>query len=760
MMKYRKDFFYLFLLLGLGIIFWGEALAPGQVFFLRDISSEFVAKRHFWASSSGLTLWSPYSVFGIPYAANPQSEVFYPFNFFFSVFGAERGLVYYLVFHHLFFLLTFYLALRRVGFSAEGSLIGSTGFGFGGYLISFTHIPLFFSTVVWLGLLIICLQEAREDRWLSSSLWLALVIAVQILGGAIEAALMSWGLALGVVALAPGKGWERRGLIRLAGALAVGLLGGMILALPQIALAGELLPLSNRGEGMNFSDVFAWSLPLSGLRGLVVPNYLLPLSAGKYWGLGFFGGFSFLWSYYLGVTLLPLAAFSWAGYGQARGRALFWLGLALFGLVMMTGGNLGVYPWLYKYFPGFKLFRIPTKFFFLPNFCFVLLAVHGYECLSGRESRRFSSPASTICLLAGTALGLLLLVYPLRMGEGGDNYSAVTGYLFWRSVLRVSVFFLFMLGLVWSGLRFRRFFGGVGFALLIFGDLFFAHYRLNLSTGMNFYQPNSFIRDFLAAEKGRIPPPRVFSVTPRKEDLILQRVMDPEVSFKDFQNCLESGWATYFGINNIRGPGSFYPADVGKFKNILAEAKNPRNNLILARAGVEYLYRRDWGFEPLAGAFPRAMVFYEARGLADQDQAISLWSSPDFPAERVLLVEAGAGKVRPASGETRAESARIVEYRNERVAVEAEAREEAWLLLLDSYYPGWRAEVDGRPAEIVRADGFFRAVRIPAGRHRVVFGYFPAVFRDSLWVSGIGFIAWLALMIFGGIRPRKRESAT
>jgi hypothetical protein len=65
----------------------------------------------------------------VPYAANPQFEAFYPLNFFFLLFGPERGVVYDVVLHHLFFLLTFYLALRKVGFREEASLIAAAGFG-------------------------------------------------------------------------------------------------------------------------------------------------------------------------------------------------------------------------------------------------------------------------------------------------------------------------------------------------------------------------------------------------------------------------------------------------------------------------------------------------------------------------------------------------------------------------------------------------------------------------------------------------------
>jgi uncharacterized membrane protein YfhO len=47
------------------------------------------------------------------------------------------------------------------------------------------------------------------------------------------------------------------------------------------------------------------------------------------------------------------------------------------------------------------------------------------------------------------------------------------------------------------------------------------------------------------------------------------------------------------------------------------------------------------------------------------------------------------------------------------------------LVLHDSYYPGWIAEIDGKAAPILRADILFRAVEVPAGIHRVTFRFAP-----------------------------------
>ena len=62
--------------------------------------------------------------------------------------------------------------------------------------------------------------------------------------------------------------------------------------------------------------------------------------------------------------------------------------------------------------------------------------------------------------------------------------------------------------------------------------------------------------------------------------------------------------------------------------------------------------------------------------------------------------------------------------------------------------PGWRATVDGEAAEILRANGLYRAVVISEGLHQVVFEYVPGSVRlgGVLSLASLGVLAgvWLA----------------
>jgi uncharacterized membrane protein YfhO len=77
--------------------------------------------------------------------------------------------------------------------------------------------------------------------------------------------------------------------------------------------------------------------------------------------------------------------------------------------------------------------------------------------------------------------------------------------------------------------------------------------------------------------------------------------------------------------------------------------------------------------------------------------------------------------------------------------LQADSADGGWLVLTDSYYPGWRAWIDGKPAPIDRFSDALRSVDVPAGQHTIEMRYQPSTFRVGL------FISLLALALLAGL---------
>ncbi len=84
-----------------------------------------------------------------------------------------------------------------------------------------------------------------------------------------------------------------------------------------------------------------------------------------------------------------------------------------------------------------------------------------------------------------------------------------------------------------------------------------------------------------------------------------------------------------------------------------------------------------------------------------------------------------------------------IEYGPNRVHIETSQNEEGFLVLLDTCFPGWKVEVDGKPEHIRRANYFYRGARLAPGSHQIEFSYEPVGLRMGVTISGVTFMLLL-----------------
>jgi len=88
----------------------------------------------------------------------------------------------------------------------------------------------------------------------------------------------------------------------------------------------------------------------------------------------------------------------------------------------------------------------------------------------------------------------------------------------------------------------------------------------------------------------------------------------------------------------------------------------------------------------------------------------------------------------------------ILSYSPEQVVIEVRSEQPGYLVLTDTFYPGWQATIDGTAVPILRAKPCFRALRLEAGQHRVEFAYRPTSLRVGVVLSSLSLlIALLSL---------------
>ena len=103
------------------------------------------------------------------------------------------------------------------------------------------------------------------------------------------------------------------------------------------------------------------------------------------------------------------------------------------------------------------------------------------------------------------------------------------------------------------------------------------------------------------------------------------------------------------------------------------------------------------------------------------------------------------------------QKAQILTECNNRLDLQVKPPEDCLLVLSDTYYPGWKAFVDGKETRIYRADYTFRAIPLSAGTHRVEFVYDPLSFKLGIGATLLGILGCVGLVL---ISQGKRRGAS
>ena len=160
------------------------------------------------------------------------------------------------------------------------------------------------------------------------------------------------------------------------------------------------------------------------------------------------------------------------------------------------------------------------------------------------------------------------------------------------------------------------------------------------------------------------------------------------------------------------------------------------------------VYEKEVNIYENPHAFPRAYIAYRWEVEPSFEVAQALMGKPDLSPSSPVYVEEEPKGLTALSSPPAYSAARIVEYQPHRVVVQVVPEATGLLVLTDTYYPGWKAEVDGQERRIYRVNGVARGVIVGPEDHQVAFVYSPR----SFWVgTGILSLGALGLLLQGAV---------
>jgi hypothetical protein len=612
------------------------------------------------------------------------------------------------------------------------------------------------SAAAWLPAVLLAYDRFATTRrvyWLGLG---ALALTLQLLAGHPQETYMTL-IILGIfgVVRAPWRSTRRLAWCAVGGVVMCAL--GASLSAAQLLPTLELAPLSIRGDGVDWRDAVAGSLPPYLAVRALLPPYWIRVPYTEYLG-------------YVGVTPIVLGFLALL-FGRWR-AVLFAALIAVLGLFLALGENNGFYAWVFASVPGFDTFRVPARWLLLWQFGIALLAALGADWI-GRGARvELRRPRLWI--------GLLLVEFILISGL---NWQIDQGEPFAQRRTPLA-------------------FGAIAVAALAMGAL--PHLgRPVLALGMLTALSGAELWAVADASPARQAPPPAFSqgetvdwfrahgVTDQERLLSLARpeyvpaienqvraelgplpepIIEAVLVAQKWHDTLTPNVPLQYGLNTADGyDGGVLPLSRWLRLTTLLVPSPRQDGVLLTRLeslppdrlldllGVRYLIANDGtpgradmqmvDFGDLRlfarpNAVPRSLVVFGASSAANDSAALDRMAQADFDSNREVVLQA------PASPGFNAAPITVVpdNVAAERWHGHVSLSQAGYLLQREAWYPGWRARVDGVETPVLRADLLFRAISLGPGEHDVEIFFDSSTFKRGLLLTAGGLIVLILLL--------------
>lgn len=801
----RADALALAAIACLALLLYPRAVFRGESFYERDVQLVWYPQAEAFArsiASGSWPVWNPYHSFGHPLLANPDAQVLYPFTWLNLILPPRIFYTVFVVTHSVFAGMGVYLLARRLGLSSPGALMAATCWVGSGPFLSLGNMRNQLAGASWIPLIFLAADRALTSPNVTGALLWGSAMAMQLLAGSPDMSVMTamavgartlWSLRSSVHAARPAR--RVVAVSAVAGAFGLALSAG--LWLPALDLTRR----SARWH-LESGQRTAGSVDPLGLAEVFSPVPLtdLPINAGLRERL-YDGGAPLLHSLYLGIPTVALVAAAFIG-AAPRARCAS-LALAVTAALLALGHHTVFHEIAVALVPPLRLLRYPSKAMVFAAFGWALLAGLGFERWRRSDTvprepwpRTVLGPV-VVLVTWGFAIALIARWRPSLFGHALLAEQTILST--WSDalapvVLRLALTASLGAAVIVAGLARRKrpqAAGGLAclVAVLAVLDLGVAGIGVNPTVPADFYR----FRPPILAEVRQYDLSRLYVYRYALPPDSARAGLGTDNPYRIAQYppgfSLDAGRALaarLYLMPPVGGSwglfGSYEPDLVGLYPTYLADLTRwmamaegtPTYLRFLQMGAVKYVSALHvQGLEDLipAGVYtsllarpirlfqvpeplPRTYVVGTALA-ADGDRAREILFDAGFdPSREVILPETALQAGPRFSGRSG-----VLDFRPDYVRLQAELSEPGVVVLVDTYDPGWKATVDGRPARVLRANVAFRGVVVPAGRHVVEYVYRPWTVIWGLGASAAAVLVGLAV-IFRQAAPGMRAEVT
>lgn len=729
-------------------------IAGGIAIFFRDILSQsaflwddflyFIYPiRNFAAvslSQGEIPFWNPYTFSGMPFYADIQSGIFYLPNLLMTLFVSDGHLHFFWVemltiAHYVIGGVCMYYLARSFGLQRIFALVSGFVYPLSGFMIAHSIHLVHICQMSWFPLVLLLFRKALVQRSFQHTIVGGLVLGLAALVGFPQVTLhifffLFLFFLFEFYFATRETGLKNSWLMAVyAGAFILISVGVMAI---QFIPTLEIVSLSVRSD-ISYENTIIGSVSWKQLLAFIIPNYFGTTHQQEvsFW---LTSNYYEYWETVVYLGIVPLVALIVAATLIKQNRYIVFLFVIMvFGFLFALGDNFFVYPFFYKFVPGFDKFRVPGRLSLYTVFASSLLSGFAFQRMftpSFQETKLFRRLPFVVLAVAAVAWlsAQMELFQPLHSAR---QYEAIHTLASNEATKAV------MLIVILAGILFL-------FTKKVF------HPSLIMAAVLVFHVADINIFGFNYVN-GKVNPQEYFGRGARLVDFLK-----------------EEGKKEYVRLNARQGGAMLLDRNQGMidrvfmmegFGALVLQRMNPPRrtwdetcDLLNAKYRIVIdEQRQTMSMREATTYVPRAFMVYQTRVIEDEPNVKSFLESNEFDPKRIALLEEQPSFILLDTAHTDAWSATITSYHLNSLTVEVETPKDGVLILSEVYCPGWRAYVDGVEERVYRADWSLRAIPVRAGKHNVVMYYVPEGYYQGMWIT----LATLGLSL-GGIVYSKR----
>ncbi len=734
-----------------GLIAYFHCLVLNQAYFANDLLNQY---SHFRAIvrdqifSGHFPLWNPYFFGGQPIFADPNVMMAYPLNYLTLLFPIAYGL-------GVFYVIHFFIAACGVHFWLKGMRLSENACRLGALLFSLSgffwweliHPPIL-AAFAWLPWWLGALARLSQAWTPSQAFGTGLAFAMIFVSGNFQ--MTSYFLYLGLAyflilvflsggkeAVSKGIPWKKVPLV-----LLFGMWGGLFLLVHMIPTY-EFSKYTNRDSANQTYDTFnaQFSMKPETSYTLLFPDLGLKQGETAEQAIQYFDpktidNDSYGMFGYLGIWVPFLV---WMAF-RRKEKILVWglLGLAVLCLMAAWGKNIPLHRLLCTLLPGINLSRAPFRAIGGTVACLCALSAIGFQSLE--KALGTGEKISTSLTVAFGGAGILFLVGCLNPAND------------WRELLSLlaGALGLFLWGMTEAWKKLGRWL----FVTALIAPLYLSGWG-DFSWGpASNYDFETNFPAFTALKSNEKDGRFFFDCHDGRSDLPYPVRMGNQTYRWHFPEDAPM----VMGIRDSSGYNPIYLLDPYNLRALPLETYTK----LMAIKG--FLLGKDMGNFPgysrqdLGGVYyfgslnPPSYLYapYQYKVNSDTKSAIAYMKDPAFdPAQTVVLSSELPDSVKnQLSGKKAALKYEWTKDEMNSQAFQVTLDQNSLVTFSEIIFPGWKAWIDGKPAELLKADNALRALFLPSGSHLVEFRYEPSWAMPLLALAVVWFISLLGYCVW------------